>query len=395
MPAASSCRALVVLTALLLTAMAASGQTLRVLYNFTGGNDGRNPFGVLTVDSAGNLYGATVFGGSGNQGVVFKLTPTREGWMETTLHSFTGYSDGGGPDGGMVFDGVGNLFGTTSYGGANNVGTVFEISPTANGWSESVIHSFGYPDGDAPNGGLAIDKAGNLYGSLDLSTGGYGAVYELSPVPGGGWNLTVLHNFQQRDGANPYSPITIDKLGNLYGTASGGGSVGHGTVFRLTPTSTGWNETTLHNFTGGLDGGAPFGGITVNPNGQLYGTALIGGTSYGTAFSLARFQGYHDQVIHDFGSYPGDGKNPTCTMALDGAGNLYCATNTGGAFGGGAILELKPKANGSWQPVTLFNFTGFGQQGPMGDVVLDPAGNLYGVAGGGAYGAGIVYELIR
>ncbi|MFZ0773526.1 MAG: choice-of-anchor tandem repeat GloVer-containing protein [Candidatus Sulfotelmatobacter sp.] len=400
MPTAPSnlSRTLVVLTTLLITSSAvAFGQTLRVLYNFKGGADGNRPAGSLTIDSAGNLYGATMGGGSGGQGVVFRLTQTRHGWIQTTLHAFTGGDDGGGPNGGMVFDSAGNLFGTTSYGGTNGLGTVFEISPTADGFAESVIHSFGYPDGAGPYAGLAIDGANNLYGTLDLSTGGYGAVFELSPVAGGGWTLTLVHNFQDSDGANPYGPMVIDNLGNLYGTTANGGSAGHGTVFLLTPVSTGWQDTVLHNFGDGLDGGAPFGGITLDPNGHLYGTALIGGTSvlYGTAFSFTGPQRGDFQVIHDFGSYPGDARNPSCTMALDLEGNLYCATNFGGRYGGGAILQLQPVANGLWQPVTLHSFTGNGQTGPTGDVLLDHAGNLFGAAGGGRYDAGIVYELIR
>jgi hypothetical protein len=154
----------------------------------------------------------------------------------------------------------------------------------------------------------------------------------------------------------------------------------------------------LHSFTAGPDGGAPFGGITLGPDGQLYGTAEIGGSSphfYGTAYSLIWSQGWHEQVIHNFGSYPGDAKNPSCTMALDLEGNLYCATNLGGRYGGGAILQLQLAPNGLWQPVILHSFTGNGQTGPTGDVLLDHSGNLFGAAGGGKYGAGIVYELIR
>jgi uncharacterized repeat protein (TIGR03803 family) len=391
-------RTLAVLTILLITASAvAFGQTLSVLYNFKGSADGGRPAGSLTIDSAGNLYGATISGGSGGQGVVFRLTQTPHGWIQTTLHAFTGGNDGGGPNGGMVFDSAGNLYGTTSYGGTNNAGTVFEISPTADGFTESVIHSFGFPDGAGPYAGLAIDGAGNLYGTLDLSTGGYGAVFELSPVAGGDWNLSVIHNFDSSDGANPYGPMVIDNFGNLYGTTSNGGAAGHGTVFLLTKASTNWQATVLHNFTDGLDGGGPFGGITLDPNGHLYGTALIGGTStlYGTAFSLTGSQSAQFQVIHDFGSFPEDAKNPSCTMALDLEGNLYCATNFGGRYGGGAILQLQPATNGGWLPEILHSFTGNGQTGPTGDVLLDHAGNLFGAAGGGKYGNGLVYELIR
>jgi len=398
MPAApsNSLRTVLLLTALFLTAaMAAFGQT-RVIYNFMGGINGDRPAGALTADSAGNLYGATLFGGAGGQGVIFRLSQTPQGWIETQVHAFSGGSDGGGPNGGMVFDSAGNLYGTTSYGGANDAGTVFEISFSGGGFTESVVHSFGYPDGVSPNGGLAIDQAGNLYGTLSLSTGGYGAVYELSPVAGVGWTLAVIHNFESSDGANPYGPIVLDKLGNLYGTTSGGGPAGLGTAFLLTPTSTGWQHSILHSFSGGPDGGAPFGGITLDPNGKLYGTALIGGASlYGTAFSLAWSQGWSTQVIHDFGSFPADAKNPSCTLALDAAGNLYCATAAGGDYGGGTVLQLKPTANGGWKPVILYSFRGNGQAGPTGDVLLDKAGHLFGLAGGGKYNFGLVYEVIR
>jgi uncharacterized repeat protein (TIGR03803 family) len=254
-----------------------------VLHSFTGRADGANPLAGLTRDGAGNLYGATFAGGStvcaGGCGVVFKLAPTG---TETVLHRFTGGVDGAKPLAGLVRDNAGNLYGTTSGGGAFHRGVVFKLDTSG---KETVLHKFaGGADGSAPGagGGLVRDNAGNLYGTTDgaggstVCAGGCGVVFKLAPTG----TETVLHRFRGgADGAHPAAGLVRDSAGNLYGITTLGGGVGCGgqgcgIVFKLAPTGT---ETVLHRFTAGKDGAGPDGGLVRDSAGNLYGTAQDGG----------------------------------------------------------------------------------------------------------------------
>lgn len=267
-----------------------------VLYSFAGSQDGVGPIG-LVLDAAGNLYGTTGSGCSGGGGIIFELSlQSDESWSETILYAFTypglnGYQ----PDASLVFDPTGDLYGTTKLGGHSGQGTVFELSPkSGGGWIENVLYSFksNGKDGENPSGSLVFDASGNLYGTTPAGgSAGQGTVYELSPNSGGGWTERRLHTFLNNgsDGEGPYSGLVFDLAGNLYGTTVGGGShfcpsegYGCGTVFELSPGSGGvWTEKVLHNFKSGqMDSHFPFGGVTLDPAGNLYGTTALGG-AYG------------------------------------------------------------------------------------------------------------------
>jgi len=223
-----------------------------ILHTFTGSPDGAYPFlGALILDQAGNLYGTTADGGhsgcvGSGCGIVFKLSPGADGWTETILYTFTGGADGGNPYAGVLFDPQGNLYGTTFAGGSSNAGTAFELSPGSDGtWTEHVLHSFtGVPDGALPAAPLIWDAHGNMYSTTE--GGGqnrWGTVYEMSPNGSGGWTENVVWNFTgMSDGGISSAGLAIDAQGNLYGTTLTGGLVnnqtcggGCGVVFKLTP----------------------------------------------------------------------------------------------------------------------------------------------------------------
>lgn len=335
--------------------LAPSGQET-VLYSFTGGGDGLDPHGGVTLDGAGNLYGTTVAGGFGGLcagdgcGVIFELTPSGGGWTETTLYSFTGMNDGFGPGGGLVFDSAGNLFGTTPDGGANSFGVVFKLSPLAQGWQYEVIHNFtGGKDGAVGSLGLLLfDAAGNLYGVTELGGAhGAGAVYKLSPTSGKRWKSTVLYGFKGTpDAANPYGGLISDAAGNLYGTTYFGGQYGMGAVFQLIPGPDGtWQENILYSFQGGTDGSFPTTTLLFNSPSSLYGTTSTGGRpscDCGTVFRLTLTKGnWKEKIVHFFGKGR-DGSYPNYGLTLDQAGNLYGTTPVGGAGGQGIVFQLTP-----------------------------------------------------
>jgi len=201
------------------------------------GNDGFVPYGGVVADNNGNLYGTTIAGGSFNVGTIYQLTPSGSGWTEHVLYSFTGGNDGETPIGNLIVDAAGNLYGTASEGGINGGGTVFELSPSNGGWAFNLLYGFsGNPNGSAgPWGGLTWDAAGNLYGTTGYDgVLGQGTVFELQPV-NGSWNYFELYDFQgsTSDGGHPYGNVTVDSEGNLYGTASSAGAYGHGVVWKI------------------------------------------------------------------------------------------------------------------------------------------------------------------
>jgi uncharacterized repeat protein (TIGR03803 family) len=257
--------------------------------------DGSNPSAGLIMDGSGNLYGTTLYGGSYGQGTVFQLIPTGTGWSEKVLYSFCSQSactDGSMPSGGLIMDSSGNLYGTTQYGGATHNGTAFQLTLTSNGWTQKLVYSFcqqsACADGSNPSGGLIIDSSGNLYGETPYGgTTGKGTVFQLTPTTNG-WTPRVLYSFCQQsacaDGSNPSGGLTIDSSGNLYGTTCCGGLATYsGTVFQLKPTGTGWKEEVLYKFCSPsgygecTDGFGPLGGLLMDSSGNLYGTTFNGG----------------------------------------------------------------------------------------------------------------------
>ena len=212
------------------------------------------------------------------RGTVFKLTRTSNGWSESLLYSFSGGNDGEFPENGVTFDRAGNLYGTTSAGGSNGYGTVFELSPSAGGWTETTLYTFtDGDDGANPIGGVAIDPQGNLYGTTSLALGGVspGTVWELSPSSGG-WMFNLVHAFSGRTTPGPLAGPTLDAAGNIYGTSVNNGEQG-GLVFELMPASGGWTYTS-YDFNGS-NGASPSSSVTLDASGNLYGTASVGGGS--------------------------------------------------------------------------------------------------------------------
>jgi uncharacterized repeat protein (TIGR03803 family) len=383
------------------------GWTEAVLHSFEHGAEGTYPQAGLIFDSAGNLYGTTNLGGGPYAaGTVFELSPGHGGgWTAAVLHNFSNASpDGVLPYGGLTFDGHGNLYGTTSSGGYG-FGTVFELAPMNGNWTETVLYSFDYwADFGAANpyGGVIFDGQGNLYGTTHL--GGLdseGSVVELTPGQGGNWTYTQLYEFLHfdlpMDGAWPRGNLVFDAHGNLYGTAEGRGTYGYGMVFELTNSSWGWYETPLHSFNNnGTDGVWPEAGLIFDAAGNLYGTTIQGGTNNrGTVFELTPGQGgdWTETVLLDFNGT--DGGSPWASLVFDGRGHLYGTTGSGGAYGFGTVFELTP-TNGSWTETVLHNFKANGTDGtiPLGSLIFDAHGNLYGTTRqGGTYNLGTVFEL--
>jgi len=400
------CAALAVLTFTVFAATILRAQQETVLHSFGNSSDGVFPVDGLIFDISGNLYGTTYVGGIHSAGTVFELSPQGGGgWTETVLHSFGNGTDGSGPEAGLILDSAGNLYGTTAFGGIYGLGTVFELSPRAGGgWTETVLHSFGNGnDGQLPVAPL-VYADGNLYGTTN--GGGIhdaGTVFELSPNGGGGYTETLLHNFGNpatNDGSYPSAGLVFDSAGNLYSTTSQGGIHGFGTAFELSPRQGGgWTETLLHNFGNPStnDGYIPYTGLIFDSAGNLYGTTSGGGIhGGGTAFELSPRGGgsWTETVLHNFGGGT-DGAYLLAGLAMDTAGNLYGTTDSGGIHsncsgGCGTAFELSPRQGGGWTERVLHNF-GSGADGnePAAGLVLDSAGNLYGTTeGGGIHSCG-------
>ena len=383
----------------------ASAVTENVLHSFDAVRQGSAPTGGLVADAAGNLYGTTSAGGVYGFGTIFELIPTTHGgWTESALYSFKGGSDGSGPLGTMVFDGAGNLYGTTFSGGqpgcyqGNGCGLVFKLAPTSSGrWTEKVLYAFNSIDGgEGLTGNLLLDSGGNLYGTASpTTTSSHGIAFELTPTAVGPWKETVLHVFPG-EWNSPNGPLIMDKSGNLYGTTTRGGAKGDGAVFKLTRAGNTWMESTLYSFSGGVDGGFPSTGLIFDQAGNLYGATNSGGTGgYGVVFqAVAGSNGqWTVNVVYNFQT---DGNAPL-NLVFDDIGNLYGSTYLGASdgCGCGTAFELTPNRNGEWTETNLWNFTGgMDGQNPSA-VTLSPTGRVYGTSrnGGGPGGNGTVFEL--
>jgi uncharacterized repeat protein (TIGR03803 family) len=325
------------------------GWSESVIYSFKASKDAQNPHQSLVFDPAGNLYGTADNGGLYGFGAIFRLSHASGHWTESLVHSFS--RSAGGPTGTPVFDGAGNLYGMTGNGGAHNAGTVFSMTPAADGrWIKKVLYSFkGKHDGSAPSSGLIFDGKGNLYGMT--SAGGernLGAVIQLTPASGGSWTERVLYSFQGGDdGAQPHGGLIFDAAGNLYGTTALGGAAQGGTVFMLTPDSSGsWSETVLYTFTGGADGGLPLDSVAFDLAGNLYGTTVEGGSdAAGTVFSLkpTALGAWRETVLHSFdGPLSKDGINPEAPVIFDKTGNLYGTALGAGDGSVGVVFRITP-----------------------------------------------------
>jgi len=373
-----------------------------VLHHFGTGTDGAAAYGRVIFDAAGNLYGTTAFGGTSGAGIVFELANPEApaGWTESILYNFSGGSDGSQPYGGLIFDSAGNLYGTTFQGGASNAGTVYELTPGKGGaWTETVLYSFaGGADGSGPQSDLNFDQAGNLFGT---TTGGgspgNGIVFQLTPGQGGSWTETVLHRFMTNEGTSPRAAVIFDRKGSLYGTLANDGVFGAGAVFRLKPTNGGaWTEETLYTFTGGTDGFGPLCRLILL-RGKLYGTTVIGGGSgVGTVFELSPPANHHGawtlNVLHTF-ACGSDGCFPWAGLTMDSNGTFYGTTQFGGLpSNGGTVFALK-QVGEIWFEGVLFSFKLSINQLAAGAVLLGKGGTLYGTTIGSEMNAGAVFKI--
>jgi uncharacterized repeat protein (TIGR03803 family) len=344
---------------------------------------GIDPYGNLLMDSSGNLYGTAALGGTYGNGTVFELTHGSS--TLTTLAAFNG-SNGANPHSSLVMDSSGNLYGTSVSGGTANDGTVFEL---ANGSSTiTTLANFTGANGANPYAGLVMDPSGNLYGTT--ANGGAandGTVFELAAGSG---TITTLASFNCTNGANPLGVLTLDSQGNLYGTANLGGASNHGTVFELAAGSS--TITTVASFNG-TNGSGPVAGLIMDGSGNLYGTAANGGAyNNGTVFKVVHGSG----AITALASFQHSttGANPQGSLVMDASGNLYGTTENGPVVSGvtwdGTVFEL---AAGSSTITTLTSFRGIKGEYPMGGLVMDASSNLYGTTQGFTGQPGTVFEL--
>ena len=367
--------------------------TETVLYRFTGGSDGAVPSnGDLVFDKAGNLYGTTLQGGSGSCnggtcGVVYKLTPSNGEWTESVLYSFTGGSDGGNPNAGVIFDKVGNLYGAATYGGnlACNApygcGTIFQLTSSGSGWAENVLYTFqGGSDGANPQGGLIFDPSVNLYGTTPSGgSGGGGTVFVLTPS-NGGWTFGVVYGFTgSGNSPGPHDSLIMDVAGNLYGTTYQNGANGQGSVFYLAPFGGGWTAASLHDFTGGSDGGNPAGSVVLDASGNLYSTTFDGGAGQGVVFEIKPSSDFAISASPASLTVPqGNQGTSTVTTTISDGFNSSISLSSSGAPAGTTVsfnptTIPAPGAGSSTMTVTVASST------PTGTYHITVTGNGEGV----------------
>ena len=258
-----------------------------VLYSFAGGEDGGNPdYGDLVFDQSGNIYGTTVYGGSSNRGVVFKLTRSGSGWTESVVWNFSNGSEGYYPLSGVILDTAGNLYGTTSYSSVGN-GAVYELSPTQSGWSEKTLYSFTGDDNGGGAGSLIVNAHGDLFGITGFFLPG--AAYELTPH-NGNYSFSLLQTFSGGGYPPTIAAPTMDSQGNVYGPVPSGGGSGYGEIFKLTPSGNQWIYSQFYEFADCNNGSGcfPFGAVTFGADGNMYGTTEEGGTGEGTVWELTQ-----------------------------------------------------------------------------------------------------------
>jgi uncharacterized repeat protein (TIGR03803 family) len=368
--------------ALVLATAVAPAQTtaapnFNLLYSFHYAT-GEYPLAAMIVDSDGNLYGTTQNGGDRDLGTVFEISNAGQ---EIVLHSFKAAPDGRFPIASLVRDSAGNLYGTTSQGGAYGFGTVFEVDAAG---KESVLYSFTGKgdDGRYPAAGLLLDEDGNLYGTTEEGgDANFGTVFKLAA----GGSETVIHSFKgfPKDGEYPVAGLIRDDAGNLYGTTELGGFFNNGTIFKIHPTGA---ENLVFSFRGNRGGGYPFAGVVRDDEGNFYGTAAYGGFGIGTVCKVAK-NGV-ETVLYTFSG--GDGAYPSSGLVRDAKGNLYGTTEFGGDFGAGVVFEITK----SGKELTIHSFDGSDGAVPLAAPTLDNSGNLYGVTTvGGARNQGTAFKL--
>jgi uncharacterized repeat protein (TIGR03803 family) len=381
---------------------AARGQTYKILHSFGGIGDGSLPNAPMIFDGVGNLYGTTSGGGITSCaphgcGTMFELSPSRGGsWTESLFDGFSGCP---GPESPLAFDRFGDLFGVCG----SNTSNVFALARGSNGWTLTLISSLGA----AAMGGMTVDTSGNIYGTT-LDGGGYsqGSVYSVKRITALRWDQITLSSFScADDGCFPYAVVTPDRFGNLYGTNYSGPDNGTGAVFKLTPHrgGVGWAETVLHAFQGsdhgGPDGGNPTAPVIFDSAENMYGSTYYGGAyAVGTVFKMTpNLNGtWTETVLYSFQGGD-DGANPNGSLSMDQQGNLYGETLGGGASNAGVVFKLTRGSGGQWTESILHTFNPLSDGGsPAGGVVLDSAGNIYGTTqygGPNGFFAGVAFKI--
>ena len=387
-------------TLLLLLATTAPAQTLTVLHNFSGA-DGNSPYAGVTFDQQGRIYGTTCYGGSNQDGAVYRLVHEGEGWVSSPIYSFgpPQSEDGSGPLARVVFGPDGLLYGTTGGGGTTGSGTVFSLRPPATAcktalcpWVETVLHNFTFFDGYEPGyGDLVFDQAGNIYGTTfnGGGSGAFGNVFKLTRS-GSGWTFSVLWSFiDDGGGVGPAGGVIFDNAGNLYGTTSLGGAHDNGTVYELSPTQSGWTLTTLYSFTNSDGEGS--GSLFLGAQGDLFGIAGLFAT--GSAFEMTQQNGaWSYQSLQTFAGVLNNG--PVAAPTFDAQGNFYGPLPTGGSSQEGEIFKLTPSGD-RWIYTPFYQFDSCTNGcNPYGTVIFDANGNMYGTtAVGGTHRDGTVWEI--
>ena len=353
-----------------------------ILHSFNG-TDGTDPRAGLVMDSTGNLYGTTWGGRRASAGFGGGTVFKMSTTGETTVLHVFGEHGVSSPKAGLVIDRAGNLYGTTVWGGSKSGGTVFKISATG---QETVLHSFGEDslhNAQYPDAGLIMDGAGNLYGTTAGGGAyGYGTVFKISATG----KKTVLHSFDPFPKEHhPYASLIMDSAGNLYGTTYDGGQYDGGTVYRISATG---QETILHSFGTGTDGSGPVAALHRDGAGNLYGTTYQGGAKGGgTVFKISA--NVQETILHSFGTGT-DGSGPVGGLIMDSAGNLYGTTYKGGANDDGTVFKISTAGN----ETVLHAFTAADGRSPKAGLVMDSAGNLYGTTySGGPNGGGTVFKI--
>ncbi len=407
----SSIISLVFIVGLVMTG-SVQAQRFQVLHTFTGGADGANPSTGLTIDGSGNIYGTAFGGGTQGYGTVFDLGDDGGGgWSLTPIYSFQEGTDGAGPAGSLVVGPDGALYGSTAAGGGGpcsdedgyrGCGTVFMLRPQGgppltvlHSWLSTILYRFSDTDGADPQGPLTFDSAGNIYGTTTSGgDAGWGLIYELV-ASGGGWTQNILYQAQDDgDGAYPWGGVVFDQSGNLYGVFSQNGPDDYGAVYKLSPTGSGWQESTIHAFTfTGDNGSTPQSGLVFDNAGNLYGTTVHDRNGGGTLFEMERSGNWSYSLV--YGLSGGINLGPYDKLAMDASGNLYGTTYGDGQYGYGSVFKLTASGGGGWTYTLLHAFSGGSDGGnPICQLAIDSSGNLYGTTtGGGAYNKGVVFEI--
>ena len=382
----------------------AHAATTTVIYSFAGDEDGEYADTDLVRDAAGNLYGTTVQGGNSASGTVWELSPSNGSWTHSVLYSFSGGTDGGEPYKGVTLDAQGNLFGTAVTGGSGSCeggcGVVYEVSNSGGTSTQTVIHAFtGGDDGAGPGAGLTIDSNGDTYGTTPTGGAyGQGTIFRRHQGSGGAWKLKVLHAFTGgSDGIGGSAGRLVLVGKHLYSTATAGGDNGEGVAFELKQKPSGkWRFTPIYEFKGQPDGGFPYGGLALDNSGNLFGTTYYGGANgLGAVYRLARKSGvWSEKVLYSFQG-GNDGEGSIGNLVIDSGGNLFGTTSDGGSAGDGVIFELSPAFGTKWKETVAHSF-----QGPpdgayaYNGMVADGAGNYFGATThGGDSDEGAIYEF--